>query len=326
MCTAVTYQAGDHYFGRNLDLEISYGEQVVVTPRNFPLQFRKMPTLNHHYAIIGMAAVVDDYPLYFDAVNEKGLSMAGLNYPDNADYKPVTTGKDNVTPFEFIPWLLGQCANLNEARSLLARINLVKINFSAQLPLSPLHWLLADTASSQCLTIECDVDGLHVYDNPVGVLTNNPPFDKQLFNLNNYQFLSPRQPQNQFSKQLNLANYSRGLGTRGLPGGMDSMSRFVKVAFTKLNAPQGHSESENVGNFFHILQSVEQPQNLDGVGNGQFEYTIYSSCANASRGIYYYTTYHNHQINAVDMYRTDLDAATLSTYSLVDTQQINWQN
>ena len=146
---------------------------------------------------------------------------------------------------------------------MLDKINLVKIDFSEQLPLSPLHWLMAETASEKTLTIECDRDGLHVYDNPVGVLTNNPQFDKQLFNLNNYQFLSPQQPENKFSQDLELDNYSRGLGTRGLPGGMDSMSRFVKVAFTKLNAPKGETENENVGNFFHILHSVEQQKNLD---------------------------------------------------------------
>lgn len=242
MCTAATYTAGDHYFGRNLDLELSYGEKVTITPRNFPLTFRKMPTLEHHYALIGMATTVDNYPLYFDATNEKGLSMAGLNYPGNADYKPYAEGKDNVSPFEFVSWILGQCATLAEAKVLLDKINLVKIDFSEQLPLSPLHWLMAETASEKTLTIECDRDGLHVYDNPVGVLTNNPQFDKQLFNLNNYQFLSPQQPENKFSQDLELDNYSRGLGTRGLPGGMDSMSRFVKVAFTKLNAPKGETE------------------------------------------------------------------------------------
>lgn len=326
MCTAATYTAGDHYFGRNLDLELSYGEKVTITPRNFPLTFRKMPTLEHHYALIGMATTVDNYPLYFDATNEKGLSMAGLNYPGNADYKPYAEGKDNVSPFEFVSWILGQCATLAEAKVLLDKINLVKIDFSEQLPLSPLHWLMAETASEKTLTIECDRDGLHVYDNPVGVLTNNPQFDKQLFNLNNYQFLSPQQPENKFSQDLELDNYSRGLGTRGLPGGMDSMSRFVKVAFTKLNAPKGETENENVGNFFHILHSVEQQKNLDGVENNQFEFTIYSSCVNADRGIYYYTTYDNNQINTVDMHKVDLDGRELIDYDLANEQNINWQN
>jgi choloylglycine hydrolase len=36
--------------------------------------------------MIGTAIVADDYPLYFDAVNEDGLCAAGLNFPGNAVY------------------------------------------------------------------------------------------------------------------------------------------------------------------------------------------------------------------------------------------------
>ena len=80
MCTSVIYTAGDYYFGRNLDLEVNLGQEVVITPRNKTLEFREMPNLEHHYAIIGMSIVRDDYPLYFDGVNKKGVGMAGLNF------------------------------------------------------------------------------------------------------------------------------------------------------------------------------------------------------------------------------------------------------
>ena len=101
MCTAVTYTTKDTYFGRTFDWEVSYGEQIAITPRNYPLHFRKMPTIERHYALIGMAVVVGDVPLYYDAINEKGLGMAGLNFPNNTDYKEFAEGKDNITPFEF---------------------------------------------------------------------------------------------------------------------------------------------------------------------------------------------------------------------------------
>ena len=86
MCTSIVYATKDHYFGRNLDLELSYGQVVTITPRNYPFKFRRTDPLPSHYALIGMAAVVDNYPLYFEATNEKGLSMAGLNFPENAHY------------------------------------------------------------------------------------------------------------------------------------------------------------------------------------------------------------------------------------------------
>ena len=178
----------------------------------------------------------------------------------------------------------------------------------------------------EAVVIESMADGLHVYDDPAGVLTNNPPFPQQLFNLNNYMALSPRQPENRFSGALGLHCYSRGMGALGLPGDLSSMSRFVRVAYTKLNAVCRDTEAENVSQFFHILGAVEQQRGCCEVEPGAYEYTIYTSCCNATRGIYYYTTYDNHQITAVDLHRAELDGETLSTWPLVTGEQIFRQN
>ena len=92
MCTAATYQTKDFYFGRTLDYEFSYGEEIVVMPRRFPLNFRHIGEKAEHYAIIGMAHVAGGVPLFYDAINEKGLGMAGLNFVGNADYKSLVPG------------------------------------------------------------------------------------------------------------------------------------------------------------------------------------------------------------------------------------------
>lgn len=322
MCTAVSYETKDHYFGRNLDLEFSYQETVTITPRNFPLHFRQCRSLEQHYALIGMACVSGGYPLYYDATNEAGLSMAGLNFPGNADYKPRADEKDNVTPFEFIPWVLGQCGNLDEARSLLGRLNLLDESFSEQLPLSPLHWMIAD--KNGCLTVECMKGGLMVHDNPVKVLTNNPPFEAMMLRLSDYMSLSNQPPVNRFG--AGPTQYSRGMGAMGLPGDLSSASRFVKAAFTRNYSVSGDSEEESVSQFFHILSSVEQQRGCVQMPDGRYEVTIYSSCCNTDRGIYYYTTYGNRQITAVDMHRADLDGCTLVNYPLIKDQQIRIQN
>ena len=324
MCTAVSYCNGDHYFGRNLDLEYSYNETVTVTPRRYPFSFRKAGRMEMHYAMIGMAYVADATPLYYEATNEKGLSMAGLNFPGNAEYKPEVEGKDNIAPFEFIPWILGQCASVAEAEELLDRINLVRINFSEQLPLSPLHWLISDRERS--LTVECVADGLKVYENPVGVLTNNPPFEVQMFTLNNYMHVTSKPPENQFSETISLDRYSLGMGGIGLPGDLSSNSRFVRAVFTKLNSIAGQSESESVSQFFHILGSVEQQRGCTMVRENEYEFTLYSSCCNTDRGIYYYRTYENSQITAVDMHHEDLEGQDLISYPLITGQQIRMQN
>ena len=265
MCTAATYKTKDFYFGRTLDYEFSYGEEIVISPRNFPVSFRHMGERKHHYALIGMAHLAGGTPLFYDAINEKGLGMAGLNFVGNADYKEFTPGKDNVAPFEFIPWILGQCASVKEARLLLDKINLVNTPFSDQLPLAQLHWLIAD--KEEAITVESVKEGLKVYDNPAGVMTNNPSFDQQMHNLSNYMHLSSKSPENHFSSKLPLSCYSRGMGALGLPGDLSSQSRFVRVAFVKMNSVSGDSESESVSQFFHILGSVDQQKGCCDVGD-----------------------------------------------------------
>lgn len=326
MCTAISYKTKDHYFGRNLDLEYSYNETVTITPRNFIFKFRKVGKIESHFAMIGMAYIAEGYPLYYDATNEKGLSIAALNFPQNADYKPFREGKDNITPFELMPWILGQCATVSEVEKLLEQINILNENFSGELPLSPLHWIISDKGRS--ITLESVKAGIKVYDNPVGVLTNNPTFDYQLFNLNNYMSLTNDAPQNTFAldNNLQLKTYSRGMGAMGLPGDFSSVSRFVRATFVKMNSVSIGSENESVSQFFHILQSVAMPRGCVKVGEENYAVTIYSSCCNTDRGIYYYTTYNNNQINAVDMHKENLNGNTLIAYPLKTQQSINYHN
>ena len=324
MCTAATYKTEDFYFGRTLDYEFSYGDDVTITPRNYKFTFRHMGELDNHYAIIGMAHVAGTYPLYYDAINEKGLGMAGLNFVGNAVYADVKDGVWNVAQYEFIPWILAQCASVSEARQKLAGMNLVGTPFSEQLPSAQLHWIIAD--KNEAVTVESMADGLHVYDNPVGVLTNNPPFPLQMFQLNNYMKLSTKQPECNFSDRLSLCTYSRGMGAIGLPGDLSSESRFARVAFVKMNSKSGTSENESVSQFFHILNSVDQQRGCCEVADGKYEITLYTSCCNADKGIYYYTTYENHQITAVDMHKENLDGTDIVKYPLVTGENIKYLN
>ncbi|MDY4812369.1 MAG: choloylglycine hydrolase [Ruminococcus sp.] len=324
MCTAVTYKTKDFYFGRTLDYEFSYCDEVTITPRNYPFSFKYLGEINTHYAMVGMSYVANDYPLYYEAINEKGLGVAGLNFVGNAHYHDFIEGKDNIAQFELIPFILSKCTTVKEAKNLLNNINIVNISFSKDLPVAQLHWIIAD--KDECITVESVKEGLKIYDNPVGVLTNNPPFDKQMFQLNNYMHLSPKNPENSFSDKLNLDSYSRGMGALGLPGDLSSQSRFIKASFTKMNSVSGDSESESVSQFFHILGSVDQQRGCCELDNGEYEITIYSCCCNASKGIYYYTTYDNHQITAVDMNRKNLNGNTLIRYSLIKDEQIKMQN
>ena len=324
MCTAVAYQTKDLYFGRNLDLEYSYHETVTITPRNYLFKFKNTEDMKTHYAIIGMAYVVDSYPLYYDAANEKGLSVAALNFPDNAVYQGVKEDKINVASYELIAWILSHFQCVDEVMDILEKVNITNQAFSEDLPVSPLHFMISDKKKS--IVLEPMTTGLMVYDNPVHVLTNNPPFLYHLTNLNNYMSLTNENPKNNFSEKLHLNQYSRGMGSLGLPGDLSSVSRFVRAAFTSLNSMSGESEEESVGQFFHILNSVYQQKGCVKMDKGIYEKTVYSSCCNTEKGIYYYTTCENSQITAVDMRKEDLDGQELISYELIKNQQINYQN
>ena len=322
MCTAVSFLAGDHYFGRNLDLERTYNETVTVTPRNCSFHFQNGHVSATHYAMIGMAVVSNGFPLYFEATNEKGLSMAGLNFPENAKYHPVTADKTNVASFELIPWVLGKCQNISEGEKLLSGINLSDVSFSSEYPASPLHWLLSDRDRS--LVIESTDCGLQIYHNPVGVLTNNPPLPYHLHNLANYMQLTPHHPIN--NQPLELVPYSLGMGSFGLPGDMSSGSRFIKAAFTKFHSICDKTEESAVNQFFHILSSVSQQRGLTRLSDGTCEFTLYSCCCNTDKGIYYYTTYDNSRITAVSMHHTDLNGSMPMSFPLIKGCQFLYQN
>ncbi len=312
MCTAICYQTRAHYFGRNLDLERGYGERVVVTPRSFPLTFRHREPLGYHNAMIGMAAVAMDYPLYFEATNEKGLSMAGLNFPKNAVYGAPLSGKQNVAPFELIPYLLGLCDDLSDVRRALNELQIVNVSFSREFAVTPLHWLIADKTGA--LTLECTSEGMQVYENPFGVLTNNPPFPYHQSCVEQYMSLHAGAAENRLSPALALGNHSLGLGAYGLPGDFSSASRFVRAVFVKENSVSGGGEEESVNQFFHILSSVAMPKGCVLTEGGEYEYTRYSSCCNTATGTYFYTTYDDRRVRSVDMHAVDLFANTLSIF------------
>lgn len=324
MCTAIRFQKHHCYFGRTLDIGKSHAEEVVISPRRFPFSFRNGKTLSAHFAVIGTAFVQEGYPLYYDACNEKGLAMAGLNFVGNAAFFKENPEKDNLAQFELIPWILMQCADAEEAKLLLSRCNLTDTPFSAELPTAQLHWIICDRR--EAITVEFVRDGLKIYPNPAGVLTNNPPFPMQLFRLNDFMGLSVRAPKNSFCKELPLAPYSFGMGGLGLPGDTSSQSRFVRAAFHLANARCEEEEEACVGQFFHIMDTVAVPFGSCDMGGGEFEITRYTSCCNLEKGIYYYTTYGNRQISAVELRRENLDGEELKRFPFVSGERIFYQN
>lgn len=322
MCTAISYK--NSYFGRTLDLEYSLGEGVIITPRHYPFSFSHTDKSESHYAIMGIGVKKDGYPLYYDAINEQGLWMAGLNFPHYAHYNRGRCNALNLASFELLPYILSSCATLTEAQALLERINVTSEAFSEELPPSPLHWMLCD--SERCIVIEPLANGLSICENNVCVLTNSPPFDYQTQNLTQYLSLTPYPPASRFSERFTLEPHSRGMGAIGMPGDVSSTSRFVRAAFTLANSHSGENERESIAQFFHIMSTVAQVSGTVRLEGGKLERTQYTSCANSKKLVYYYTTYERATPTAVEMKKEDLNSKKLILYPLLHEMKIERQN
>lgn len=324
MCTCIEFKTKDNYFGRNLDLEYRFNEKVVITPRNYKFQLKNGTEIDTQHAMIGVATVIENYPLYAEAVNEKGLSMAGLYFPENAYFFNEDKEKLNLTPYELIPYFLGQYATVAEIKDIILNLNITNIPFAENLPLTELHWMISDGQES--IVIEQMKDGVKLYDNPIGVLTNNPPFNYHLENINNYINLTPYYGKNRFSDKIDLQQYGQGMGAIGLPGDTSPASRFVRAAFNKLNSVCNDDEESSVTQFFHILDSVSMVRGSTITKEGKIDNTTYSCCINTSRGIYYYKTYTNNQITAIKMTEKEKAGKELTVYDLIEKQQIKYEN
>lgn len=324
MCTSIAFSDRGLY-GRNLDLEYHFGEQVVITPRDHTFTFHHREPLPHHYAMIGMASVAQDTPLYAEAVNEKGLYMAGLYFPGNAVYfEEPDPGLLNLAPYELIPLVLGSCATAAEAKALLQTVRLAAIPFAQGFPLAALHWQVADSDGG--FVMEPMADRLHFYDDAAGVLTNNPPYPYQQMNLNNYRHLSPRTPENTFAPGLDLTVYGQGLGALGLPGDASPMSRFVKAAFLRQHAAFPEERAGQVVQFFHLLDAVSMVRGSVVTPEGRCDETTYACCCDAKESVYYYHTYDSGCLHAVRMTEDAMTGDTLRVFPPADKPQFVWDN
>lgn len=324
MCTSISF-CDRGLYGRNLDLEYHFGEQVVITPRAYQFTFHHSEPLTSHHAMIGMASVAQNTPLYAEAANEAGLYMAGLYFPGNAHYfEEPDPGYLNLAPYELIPAVLGRCATAAEARALLETVRLAAIPFAPGYPLAALHWQVAGPDGS--FIAEPMEDGLHFYDDVAGVLTNNPPYPYQVMNLNNYRGLSPRTPENTFAPALDLKVYGQGFGGLGLPGDVSPMSRFVRVAFCKQHAVFPDSRDGQVTQFFHLLDAVSMVRGTVITPEGRCDETTYSCCYDAKERVYYYKTYDSGCLHGVRLTEELAGGDALHCYPLADKPQFVWDN
>lgn len=324
MCTAISTRGKNHFFGRTLDLECSFGEKAVTVPRQFPFSFIHESKTFRHHAMVGTAHISDGVPLFYDAMNEKGLCAAALNFPEYAYYSDKPRDGINLASFELIPWLLCNFDSVTSAKQALERVTVTSDRFAATLPVTPLHWMIAD--KERVAVIEPNKDGLKIYSNPIGVLTNSPEFPYQFWRLSDYIKLSPLPPKNSICPSIIFPSPSRGSGALGLPGDQSSTSRFIRAAYSNLNTTAADSPHGEISRFFHILGTVNQPMGNAVTDTGDPIYTVYTSCMDSSSKTYYFTTYNNRQIRAIKLIGTDLGADKMNVFEMDGEESITILN
>ncbi len=284
---------------------------------------RETDDIPSHAAMVGMADVVDGYPLYFEGMNEYGVGVAGLNFSGFCEYNAEKVeGKVNIASFELIPYLLSTAKSVADIKKMMENVNIRDISFSKAYQASPLHWLCADKDSS--LVIESTPTGIHVYEDPINVLTNQPSFPSQYYNFCNYMGLTSDYPTNRIAPKEDLEIYGTGMGSNGLPGGMSSVERFVRAGFVTANSKADNTDEASLTQYFHIMQSVDQPNGCDQVEGGLYEITQYSCGANLQTMDFYWTTYQNERINGLHNKKLNLDSEQLIVYPVSDKQDVNY--
>lgn len=315
MCTGIrfTNTKNELFFGRNLDVESSYGEKVIVTPRNYVIPMKHMDNLTVERAIIGMGITAGPLPLYFDCCNENGLCIASLNFPRNAFYNDKTVeGKENIAPYEFMLWVTSKFDKVSDVKAALENVHFMNTPVCEQMPVAPLHWIISD--ADECIVVEPTKDGIKVYDDKVGVLTNNPTFDWHMGNLHNYLGLSVQDRDNTDWNGQPVEAFGVGTGSIGLPGDSTPPARFVRAAWYNKTYPTLENEKENVAKLFNILKNVAMPKGAVVSTHGVDEFTVYSSCYSADTKTYYYDTYNDFNTKACQMNEENMNSAELTIF------------
>lgn len=300
MCTGIRFSDGEGnmYLARNLDWNTRYGERVVVTPKGFNLPYSFMGAAPATHAVIGMAVAHNNYPLYFDCGNSAGLAVAGLNFPGFAEYsKGPVEGKTNIAAYELPVWIAASFSTVDEVEAALKNANIVGKPVDEHFGVSMLHWIVGDGTRS--IVVEQMADSLHVMDNPVDTLANQPEFRWHLTNLRTYITATGSFPATAIWNRAQLEPFGSGAGARGIPGDAYSPSRFVKAAFLNANHPQKDTEWENVLRAFHTLTNVAMVEGAAQMADGTFERTLYTGCFSARTGTYYYSTDEDPTIKSV---------------------------
>jgi choloylglycine hydrolase len=327
-CTGIRLIAEDGtvVHARTMEFAIDIHSDVIMVPRGYARtgttpDGKEGLKWKAKYASVGANGV--GLPVLFDGLNEKGLAAGTFYFPTSAGYMPYNAadaGK-TIAQWEVGSWILENFASVEEEKTSIGNIVVPAVVFDGWGFAPQAHYIVHD-ASGKSIVIEY-VDGkLNVYDNPLGVLTNSPPFDWHMTNLRNYVNFSMSSAAPVQLGSVKLLPTGQGSGMLGLPGDFTPPSRFVRaVAFSQsvFKAKTGYDavlEAFHVLNEFDIPKGAARDREKDEHGNILADYTIWTAASDLKAKRYYFRTYENSQIRVVDLTTMSLDAKDIVTISM----------
>lgn len=328
MCTSLTLltKDGHHLFGRTMDFSVDLNQRVIMTPRRYKWINATKETIPAKLGAVGMGIQQQGKVTLADGLNESGLTCAALYLPGFAVYNTqVDKSKTNLPPQDFVLWCLTQFDSVQAVREAMDNVSFIDTPLPALGITPPLHWILSDK-SGVCMVIEATGRGIHVYDDPVGVMTNSPEFDWHLQNLRQYIGVKPRQSAPVQWGNLRLSAFSQGSGSFGLAGDFTPPARFVRAAFLKENVTGIDHESDGITGLFHILANCSLPKGAVVTPDGTEDMTLYTSAMCAESGTYYYQSYQCQQISAVHLFNESLGSEEVKVFPYHRSQLIHDEN
>lgn len=300
MCTALHLTNGSSLavFGRTMDFHYDLHAHMYAIPAGNAWR-AGTEALEDRYAILGIGS--GKTPVVFDGVNERGLAGAKLYFPGYAHFeKPGMTGKKEIPAAHVLHFLLGTCGSVEDVRQTLPQYAVTEQKNPVTGLLMPLHWMLTDPTGAS-IVVEITRTGLHMYDNPVGVMTNSPDFPWHLTNLRNYMGAVPTQAEMTKWGRQKLFPFGQGLMTGMLPGGYAPPARFVRAAYGAAFAERPDDVEGLARTAFHILESVAIPKGFVITKEGLYDYTQYTAMIDLFQKRYYVRTYNDLNVRMVPM-------------------------
>ena len=329
-CTSFTLKNkdGSRVYARTSEFGMELQLKIALYPRNY--QFKGTGpdgvagsglAWNGKYALVGLNGY--DIDLVADGLNEKGL-MGGMQYlPVASDYQNPTgaDAKNSIASYQVVNYILSNFATVDEIKTGLPKIFVNNSKFANWNAIVKMHYTFHDT-NGKSVVIEYVKNQLNIYDNPIGAMANEPPFDWQLMNITNYLNLSPVDIGTKTIGGVDFTPRSAGSGMHGLPGDFMSQSRFLRAVEYSQAADKYAADLPRVELAWHIINMFDIPPGTSvanggkPVANGQYAYDRTQQTVVADqKNLTYYTRF----FGGTDIFKFDM-----KDYDLNGTGRKQW--